>query len=386
MVANLPPAVKAIFFSEFHHEAGPVLTYQAPDNFLSKEVFDVVHVFIITKPQLYRKIITVSAVNLKILGCPQSIEDKKYKRNALLFNFGFVFDPSAETTAFQPVVKKLSGCFRTLELESSFLSRSETRSQLPSILAKVLTELNSKGFCSVLVDEVNTIHLKVIPEPPETVLVHDHDVPIFCIDNAEINSTPWDLTIKQIMPYIDGFNHILMIATQADVDVSLVQLCVQHLLHYGAIKLISVFQYSNVYMTTPSVSLLKDSPKLAAECLRFITKQGRPQPSIREIFALYCALGPGVTVKDWCLRHEPQSLGINERMFIQFGLMKNLIVRLQKYPVLLSDEPNVDLLRQFKELLNGKSSFDEICCQSGLSHQELDAFVESDPCLVVCWK
>jgi hypothetical protein len=313
MVANLPPAVKAIFFSEFHHEAGPVLTYQAPDNFLSKEVFDVVHVFIITKPQLYRKIITVSAVNLKILGCPQSIEDKKYKRNALLFNFGFVFDPSAETTAFQPVVKKLSGCFRTLELESSFLSRSETRSQLPSILAKVLTELNSKGFCSVLVDEVNTIHLKVIPEPPETVLVHDHDVPIFCIDNAEINSTPWDLTIKQIMPYIDGFNHILMIATQADVDVSLVQLCVQHLLHYGAIKLISVFQYSNVYMTTPSVSLLKDSPKLAAECLRFITKQGRPQPSIREIFALYCALGPGVTVKDWCLRHEPQSLGINER-------------------------------------------------------------------------
>jgi hypothetical protein len=73
-------------------------------------------------------------------------------------------------------------------------------------------------------------------------------------------------------------------------------------------------------------------------------------------------------------------------MFIQFGLMKNLIVRLQKYPVLLSDEPNVDLLRQFKELLNGKSSFDEICCQSGLSHQELDAFVESDPCLVVCWK
>ena len=59
MVATPPPAVKAIFFSEFHYEAGPVLTYQAPENFLSKDVFDVVHVFIITKPQLYRKIITV---------------------------------------------------------------------------------------------------------------------------------------------------------------------------------------------------------------------------------------------------------------------------------------------------------------------------------------
>jgi hypothetical protein len=80
MVANLPPAVKAIFFSEFHHEAGPVLTYQAPDNFLSKEVFDVVHVFIITKPQLYRKIITVSAVNLKILGCPQTLRQQHFNR------------------------------------------------------------------------------------------------------------------------------------------------------------------------------------------------------------------------------------------------------------------------------------------------------------------
>lgn len=57
-----------------------------------------------------------NTVSLKILGCPQSIEDKKYKRNALLFNFGFVFDPNAETTVFQPVVKKLSGCFRTLEV------------------------------------------------------------------------------------------------------------------------------------------------------------------------------------------------------------------------------------------------------------------------------
>ncbi|XP_062523134.1 GATOR1 complex protein NPRL2-like isoform X2 [Corticium candelabrum] len=329
---------------------------------------------------------TSNTVNLKILGCPQSIEDKKYKRNALLFNFGFVFDPDAKTTAFQPVIKKLSSCFRTLELESEFLSRDETRSRLPEILTAVLRELNDKGFCSIAVDEANTIHLKVIPDPTEMAVVCDHDVPIFCIDQAEIRSTPWDLTIKQILPYIDGFNHVLMIATLADVNVSLVQLCVQHLLHFGAIKLISVFQYSNMYMTTPKVSQLRDNRKLAAECLKFITKQGRPQPAIRDVFALYCALGPGVTVRDWCLRHEPQCLGISERLFIQFGLMKNLIVQLQKYPVLLSDEPNVKALKPYREMLTGKSSYDEICCHSGMSHQELDALIDSDPHLVVCWK
>ena len=35
-------------------------------------------------------------------------------------------------------------------------------------------------------------------------VVCDHDVPIFCIDQAEIRSTPWDLTIKQVEIYIDA--------------------------------------------------------------------------------------------------------------------------------------------------------------------------------------
>lgn len=46
---------------------------------------------------------------------------------------------------------------------------------------------------------------------------------------------------------------------------------------------------------------------------------------------------------------EHHELVIFVRLFIQFGLMKNLIVRLQKYPVLLSDEPSVDALKQYRE-------------------------------------
>eukprot|EP00118_Oscarella_pearsei_P014317 m.122012 g.122012 ORF g.122012 m.122012 type:complete len:221 (+) comp37764_c0_seq2:81-743(+) len=210
----------------------------------------------------------------------------------------------------------------------------------------------------------------------------------------------------KVLPYVDGFNHVRHISEESAVDLNLVRLCIQHLLydelwlrfifltdmfflisHCGVIRLISIFQYSNVYATTPAVSRLIENPKLADECLHFITKQGRLRPSIKDVFSLYCALCHGVTVKDLCTaRHETYGMGIDERRFIQFGLMKGLIVRVQKYPVLLSDEPSIDPLKPFSSMMTGKNSFDEICCHSGLSHQELDSLVEADPHLVVCWK
>lgn len=59
----------------------------------------------------------------KLIGCPVCIEHKKYSRNALLFNLGFVCDASANTCALEPIVKKLSGYLTTLEVMcNAFLS------------------------------------------------------------------------------------------------------------------------------------------------------------------------------------------------------------------------------------------------------------------------
>lgn len=52
----------------------------------------------------------------KLIGCPVCIEHKKYSRNALLFNLGFVCDASTNTCALEPIVKKLSGYLTTLEV------------------------------------------------------------------------------------------------------------------------------------------------------------------------------------------------------------------------------------------------------------------------------
>lgn len=52
----------------------------------------------------------------KLIGCPVCIEHKKYSRNALLFNLGFVCDARAKACVLEPIVKKLAGYLTTLEV------------------------------------------------------------------------------------------------------------------------------------------------------------------------------------------------------------------------------------------------------------------------------
>lgn len=68
----------------------------------------------------------------KLIGCPVCIEHKKYSRNALLFNLGFVCDAQAKTCALEPIVKKLAGYLTTLEVCNRMgLSEGEGRQMFP---------------------------------------------------------------------------------------------------------------------------------------------------------------------------------------------------------------------------------------------------------------
>lgn len=116
---------------------------QVPEEYISRELFDTVQVYIITKPELQNKLITVYVINhvclnelsflvisayvhiffyfstamgKKLIGCPVCIEHTKYRRNALLFNLGLVCDAQSNTCALEPIVKKLSGYLTTLEV------------------------------------------------------------------------------------------------------------------------------------------------------------------------------------------------------------------------------------------------------------------------------
>ncbi|XP_073888388.1 GATOR1 complex protein NPRL2 isoform X9 [Macaca fascicularis] len=162
------------------------------------------------------------AMEKKLIGCPVCIEHKKYSRNALLFNLGFVCDAQAKTCALEPIVKKLAGYLTTLELESSFVSTEESKQKLVPIMTILLEELNASGRCTLPIDESNTIHLKVIEQRPDPPVAQEYDVPVFTKDKEDFFNSQWDLTTQQILPYIDGFRHVQKISAEADVELNLV--------------------------------------------------------------------------------------------------------------------------------------------------------------------
>ena len=97
----------------------------------------------------------------------------------------------------------------------------------------------------------------------------------------------------------------------------------------------------------------------------------------------------GVSVRDLCIRFNPQALNIDEQKLIQFGLLNGLIRRLHQFPVLLSpDDPHYTPTRQsaIHKLCNGSHSYDEICCKLGLTYKELNDKIERDANILVLWK
>ena len=57
-----------------------------------------------------------NALDHKFIGCPISIENAKYSRNALVFNVCFVLGPNVDTVRYEGVVKKLAGYMTSLEV------------------------------------------------------------------------------------------------------------------------------------------------------------------------------------------------------------------------------------------------------------------------------
>lgn len=91
----------------------------------------------------------------------------------------------------------------------------------------------------------------------------DHQVPVFIRDLPE---QQWDLTTQQVTPHINGFNHVARIAALSDVENNLVKACVQNLVYYGVVAMVPLFQYGNIYCTTPRLQDLAQDPELQVLC------------------------------------------------------------------------------------------------------------------------
>lgn len=320
--------LRGIIFSEFHPTAGPKISYMAPENFMEKEVFDTVSSYIIPKPELKDRLITITTRDYKILGCPVCIQDKKYERNALIFNLCFVCTAQSKTKHLEPVVKKLADYLTTLETESDFVSNEATKSSIQDLITKILNDLNSTKRCSICVNDSVTIYLKVVDRLPlgdtdsvtpvnggtsalsSPSLVREHDVPIFkpsfaslsggagCLEGFLKLQGHLDMTTQQILPFIDGFRHVKRVSFEADVDINLVKICLQNLLQFGYILIIPIFLYSNVYVASEHLDRLAKDGDLWNECRLFLRKPDLfgGKTSLGGEGAKTTNAGPGVTL------------------------------------------------------------------------------------------
>lgn len=382
--------IECIMFCEFDPIAGPRIAYQSPDDFINKTQFDSIAPYVITKPQLQHSLITLKAFDYKFVGCSVGIENAKYSRNALLFNVCFVLDEDVCSDKYEGVVKKLVAYLTTLEQESGFISQEATRNKIQVMLDSILNGLNCKGECNIKIDGSNTIFLKLVHGQGHPPAVLDHHVPVMLWDKREIVTSHWDLTSQQILQFINGCNHIQKIATVADMDLNLVRTAVQTLLFHGVVDLIPVFLYSNMYALTPEINKLSLDKDMQRDCIKRVAEDPADPPKFRDVFMLYCEMGPGITIKNLGARHDMRELKVNARFLVQYGLIKKIIHKLNKYPVLVSEATSLKL-KSIAKFLNGSYHCDEIICKlfaagEPITYQELDIMTDSDPAVVNIWK
>lgn len=319
-------------------------------------MFDSISEYVITQTQLCGKRIGITAFGMRIIGFPINIESEKYMRNALMFNVGFVFDPSTDTRPFESVLRKLASVLHTLEVESEFLSRADSRDRLRDILPTVLEALNSRGEGVIPLTADTTLCLKLFPWLPPPPPVEDHQVPVRIRDLDALVAKDWDLTLQRISGFIDGVNYVKRIALLGDVDVDLVRSAVRQLVYYGCIAVIDIFQYSNIYATTPDITRLAESAELASACAQYITKAGHKTPPFPRVFQLYCSFQAGFRTCDVCALHDTHSMGIDDRRLVAFGVIHGLLRRIHKYPVPISGTAAAAAVAKALPVASGGSS------------------------------
>lgn len=79
-------------------------------------------------------------------------------------------------------------------------------------------------------------------------------------------------TNPQVLPYINGINHITKIAANSDVEIGLVKACIQNLVYYQVVDVMPLFKYSNVYMCTRNLQQLSTDNALTQAC-RLVNRQ-----------------------------------------------------------------------------------------------------------------
>ncbi|KAK4058699.1 Nitrogen permease regulator 2 [Microbotryomycetes sp. JL221] len=335
--------------------------------------------FVIPKPELCGHLITKATRTSKILGFPVRIVDEDkyhkgkevYNRNTFTFNVCFVFERDAELSAFEPIVRKLGRTLRQVEETSSLLSSPPPTFHIADLLEQIFMDINNYSETSIKIGDTD-LELFLLPyfaNPPK---IHNWDVPVAVTPLESLKDPSWDVTLFKICTFINGVNHVKRIAELAEVDLHLARLCVQHLVYYGAVIMVDLFQYSNCYTALPAItevsqfgeeddegvtdlrteaeayvysptSIPSTSTNSTADPSSSMAPSSSGPVPFASLLAYAAQLRAGLTVSSWIDANDLDSKPIDIRRFIQFGVIKGFLRRVHAYPIWL-DHPSLSIV------------------------------------------
>ncbi|KAF1812205.1 nitrogen permease regulator 2 [Eremomyces bilateralis CBS 781.70] len=411
--------IKAVFFTRFHETKGSRVLHQVPAgaivpftdspsaSFINGENhpppsprqaplfdFNSISEYIIPRPPFCDRPLTICINKLRIVSHPVCIDDlARYDRKIYIFNFAVVIEEDVEMSGYVSVVRKLARLFRNLEEMNGFLSKEEEvveesdrsglagrrgRGKVYALCEMIMEDLNNYCECMIPIDDANTVNLKLFPPQPPPPPVPSYVVPLLTITLPH-QTISTDLTLLRILPSINGINSVARIADLADVDLSLTRKAIQHLLYYGCVLLLDIFQFGATYAPTSEISSLVEDDDMVQEGINYITvpdpdslsfpsrinssdrlspsRSGSDadstapsspphgQPSLFDpngiskpldptmLIQLYTSLGQGKTLRTWVVEHEELLRGLDVRRLITFGIIKGFLYRVHKYVV-----------------------------------------------------
>lgn len=179
--------------------------------------------------------------------------------------------------------------------------------------------------------------MKLFPARRSPPAIKTWHVPIALINFNAIIDDNWDLTMRKIIPEIDGISDVRRIAARADVSLELAKLALQHLIYHNTILLLDIFFFSNIYVPMDGLNeFINDTDDMQDECAKYVFIDGRKLAN-SYLCRMFTSFQHGRTVKDWLKLHLENELDIlrfvDVRRLIQFGVIKGILKRVHKFPI-----------------------------------------------------
>ncbi|KAJ1969813.1 Nitrogen permease regulator 2 [Dimargaris xerosporica] len=334
--------------------------------------------------ELNRRVVTYYADDYKIIGYPVAIKGEQYKRNELSFNCAFVFRRSDKTDCFEPVIRKVAKVLEAMEYGIEFLRIPDKKSRLPDILTQLYMDLNQYNESRIVYHPWFDFNLKLFPALKNPPFVADHEVPVLVSDLGRVIDDMWDMTLVRVIEQINGVYHVKKIAERCNLDLELVRSCVQHLLYYECLVIVDIFKFSNIYALQPHVVEKIAQHVTPEEFIAYVTLPDCKPPSFQDTIRYYFSLKPGLTVSRWMDKCGIAHSNVDIRRFIAFGVVKNLIYRVHKYPI--SMQPATHFPPNVARFFNGQHHLDAICTQLNLSEADMEEYCKTDANLYIIFK